>query len=188
MEFPNDKEMALFVGENADKFMYRWQPLLRGGKTNAKFNYAALFLGPYWFAYRKMYKESLIIALFGIVLYMILKIMLKSWDPFENIENISAENRDLLKMYLLLFPAYLNGILLLPVYFMVGLLSNKWYLQHMTQTIESIKLKRLADDDYLKAIENAGGTNGIAVVIVVFCSAIVNLVILNITLSGLISK
>lgn len=44
MEFPNEREMVLFVGENADKFMYRWRPILMGIGRNAKFNYAAFFL------------------------------------------------------------------------------------------------------------------------------------------------
>lgn len=115
-----------------------------------------------------MYKEALIIALFCQVLSMGLGIIQNnmistlSWEP----ENIYVESFILKSVQYLQF----------PVYFIIGLLSNKYYLMYMTKTINAIKKRGLADDEYVVAIEKAGGSN----VKAVYCMIIIYSVYLGI--------
>ena len=50
-----EEDLRAFVGDEADHYLERWQPLLDGGGGFVGFNWPAFFFNWFWFLYRKMY-------------------------------------------------------------------------------------------------------------------------------------
>lgn len=96
-------ELEIFVGNNADKIIYN--PV----------NFAASFLGPWWFAYRKCYFLSIFIPLIWILIVLLVE-------------------------HFLTLPGFIYSLAFFIFYLMF---ANKIYLYHAHRKIKKIKKKHM---------------------------------------------
>ncbi|MBS4025970.1 MAG: DUF2628 domain-containing protein [Clostridia bacterium] len=64
------EELRLFVGNNAEYYLQRWDTMIRTGSL-VSWNWAAFLLSPAWLFYRKMYLSGII--------YLVATVLLKSY-------------------------------------------------------------------------------------------------------------
>ena len=104
-----DKQLRLFVGGNASFYMKKWDHFLFPHKY-AGWNWAAFFLGPVWFAYRKMYSHFFII-----------------YGMYTLVSAVSLTNN-------LIFA--LVGIMSVFIPYIIGSTANKLYYNHARRQIK----------------------------------------------------
>ena len=100
-----------------------------------KFNFPAFFLSVFYLLFRKMYFYSFIVT----VLFIVSNIFIKN-------------------------PLYLSGVTL-TISFIIGLSTNKLYLKHCRNKIDSIRYNSFLDNDlFLQNCRKKGGTSIYSVV------------------------
>lgn len=122
---------ATFVGTNYEYFTRKWR---LANHANQKFtwNWAAFLIGPFWFAYRKMY---LYIAIFMAIV----------------IPETAAE-------ILLGVPAFVTNAISIGITVVLGLFGNYWYQLHVHRKVGRI----MADNQFANksvALRRQGGTS-----------------------------
>lgn len=128
-----------FFETNKDYWTQEAVQLELQGKT--RFNIFAFLLSLGWFLYRKMYRESLIIA--GAI---VLLSILQQW-----IYGLNVMSDDAFILFNLFSTLIISGVL--------GFLANRLYIQHCDQKIAEI-LERNPDESRRQTeIEARGGTN-----------------------------
>ncbi len=71
---PNN-ELKEFIGKNSDYYFKKFSKI-KDSKLNLQLNFSALFFGPIWFFYRKMYKEAILFATILILMSSFLSIII----------------------------------------------------------------------------------------------------------------
>ena len=153
---PTDAELRAFVGDAADDYLKKWIGLRSGGSRFAGFNFVALFFGPAWYLYRKMYWETGVVFLTEFFLsYSLIGIMLAFGFQVEP----SPES-----LGVLILLAWGLGVL-------VALIANPLYYRRAR--LEIARRVAVPEDKRLEQIAKRGGTSiGSAVVGMVLLGAL----------------
>ena len=141
---PLDSELEeVFVGKNYDYYINKWNKL-ENKKSKISWNWAAFFLGPFWFGYRKMYIPVLVIAfmyfLLDLFLYVIQYQFTEETYYFDPVENL----------------------LLIPLSIFVSLFGNYYYLKHTDRNIEKADLQPFNPEQKRTWLKRKGGTSWLA--------------------------
>jgi hypothetical protein len=145
-DLPFDSKLEeVFVGKNYDYYINKWNKL-ENKKSKISWNWAAFFLGPFWFGYRKMYIPVLFIAVMYFILDLFLYIIQYQFTEetyyFDPIENL----------------------LLLPLSIFVSLFGNYYYLKHTDRNIEKVNLQPLNPEQKRTWLKRKGGSSWLGVV------------------------
>jgi hypothetical protein len=151
METQKEKmtDMLVFVDSNLLYYERKWG--IEGNPNKAvNWNFAAFFLGAFWFAYRKMYIWALLDFLFlffgNLALFILLDAM-----------KISSPGVQ--------FFIWIVGIF--SIRFLVGLYGNTLYYRHVQKRVQQIgQSPSLTPDMKVHMMERTGGVSGGAVVAV----------------------
>lgn len=135
MDNLTEREVAAFVGPNADFYVKKWHARLEETGTETGFNWAAFFLAGVWLVYRKMYLGAAIF--FGMIA---LESMLEVWLGVPR----SA-------LYL--------GTLVISLVF--GACGNQWYFSRAQKAIARVTRLGLPHEDALQSLARRGGTNSV---------------------------
>lgn len=82
----NMSELSTYIGKKDEYYIGRFK------NEKNKFNFAALFLGPLWLGYRKMYLESFILGIIISVLGAVLVVYEYSFDTMVSESTIRSVN------------------------------------------------------------------------------------------------
>ncbi len=134
---------AFIGGSNTDYYLERFERLANG--DSGGWNWASFFLRVYWMLYRKMWLSALIwyfVPGFALVaLLLVCAAIAKAAVPFALI-------------------AWGVGYVALP-----GMKGNAWYYKHCEKKIRAVRARGGSKDQMLARIEAAGGTSGIALIL-----------------------
>lgn len=135
-----------FVGKNYDYYIGKWDKI-ETKRNKTSWNWAAFFLGPFWFGYRKMYIP---ILFFGVA-YLIIDLFLYL-SQYEYTE----ENY---------FYSPIDRAIALPISILLGLLGNYIYLKHTNKYIDKSNLLPLNVEQKKLWLKKKGGTSWLGVLI-----------------------
>lgn len=145
-----DQYLIAFVNTNTSYYFRQWRRLITNNPKQylslslvpqAGLNWAAFFLGFFWFMYRKMY-------LFGAMLIIL--------------TTIEAFAEDFLFIYVFGLeetPAGISFVLTMMVSLVTGLYANQVYLLHANRQIHKQQTNTNNHDDTLKNLSRSGGTS-----------------------------
>ena len=135
-----EKKMELFIGENAEYYLDKWNSS-ENPKKKAGWNWAAALCGLLWLGYRKMYNIIMQI----VVLFLVF---------------------DAIKFYLGVDLDSSIGIILAVV---LGMLGNSLYYKHMLKEIENINGEFSDSARELQELKKVGGRSwgGVALTIII---------------------
>lgn len=144
-------EVLAFVFASAQKYAVKFREI-RGGKK-LSFNWAAFFLCPYWFYYRKLYKQGVIFQTVTIILSMLASVplgrldgILGGYTPQQILElepavqqALLADMRGYMLAYILLgLAAFLTAVT-------AGFTANKLYYKYVGRSLDEIKAQETPD-------------------------------------------
>ncbi|MEH6993342.1 DUF2628 domain-containing protein [Neobacillus drentensis] len=138
-----------FVGKNYDFYIGKWDKI-EDKKKKTSWNWAAFFLGPFWFGYRKMY----IPVLFFAAAYLIIDLFL-----FLLHYQYTEESY---------FFSPVDRALGLPVSIILGLLGNYIYLKHTNKYIDKSNLLQMNAEQKMLWLKKKGGTSWLGVLLTFF--------------------
>jgi len=130
-------------------------------EDRTRFNIFALIFGLFWFLYRKMYRESLVILIIIVAITYLEEVMLAN-------DYLSAESR---------FDISLS--INFGVSIVLGLIANRLYLNHCARKVADIQEAALSEEQKLAALEARGGTNILLPAILFLSFTILNYMILS---------
>lgn len=145
---PTTAELRAFVGPRAERYLRHWTDLRSGKSSMASINFAAFFLGPVWYAYRKMYAEVAVI-LCSIAAVGVLELIVES-----SIGEI---------------PAALDSPINIAFGVVMGLLANPLYYRRAKRIISTTSSHD--PQSRLEEIAQRGGTSGASVVVLLLLVA-----------------
>lgn len=153
-----DYYQALF---GRDKDYWTTEAVRLEMEDRTRFNIFALVFGLFWFLYRKMYRESLIILLIIVAITYLEEIMLSNnWISRESQFDISLS---------------IN----LAVSIVLGLVGNRLYLNHCSRKVADIQEAALSEAEKIKALEARGGTNILLPAVIFLSFVMLNYLILS---------
>ncbi|REK12764.1 MAG: DUF2628 domain-containing protein [Planctomycetota bacterium] len=154
--------LGAFVGPRANYYLRRWLPKLEDPEAgDVSMNWAAFFLGGWWMAYRKMYRNVFLLASFQTSCTVAQQFALALMTG---------------NAFLIACMGFLVSVMTM---FVVGLCSNAWYLGHARRQIASMRRQGFHDEQLLMALSRQGGTNFWAGVgVVVLCGMAMGTVIM----------
>lgn len=138
-----------FVGKSYDYYIGKWDKI-EEKRNKTSWNWAAFFLGPFWFGYRKMYIPILFLSAAYLIIDLILYL-----SQYE----YSEENY---------FFSPINRALALPISIFFGLLGNYIYLKHTNKYIDKSNLLTLNLEQKKLWLKKKGGTSWLGVLLT-FC-------------------
>lgn len=141
----DETELRAFVGPRADYFLRKWAPRLQDPSGDVGMNWAALFLGTFWTAYRKMYRVTFIFIGVMILLAIAQQIVFVSLLGGEAV------------------PPGVGAIVNVMSAIVCGLCGNSWYLTHTKRAISAARAGGFQDDHLLYELSRRGGTSWLAV-------------------------
>lgn len=166
----NEEVMRKMIGKGADIYIEKWSKSPEK-KMYMGYNFAALFLGATWLAYRKMYKQATIIMIVLGALIVLLNYSLNSMES----------NMDLFLLYIALSSLKFIPILLGIYLFAFG---NRLYYRHINKLI-NINTQSSDSEPSKKTI---GGTSMIAAISVFTLSIVYFISFILIILSPFVSN
>ena len=110
-------------------------------EDRTRFNIFALVFGIFWFLYRKMYREALVILIIIMAITYLEEVMLAN----NFIDQASQFDISL----------SIN----LGVSIVLGLIGNRLYLNHCARKVADLQEAALSEEQKIKALEARGGTN-----------------------------
>ncbi len=135
-----EAEIRAFVGKNADYYLKKWAPALRG-HGGAGFNLAALLLSGLWLGYRKMYKT--LIILFAIIAAVtILE---------QGVATFGLADPDAVGLF--------GNLVGLVAAIVCGMYGNAWYLSHTRAAIMQVRATGRGGEADLAELSRRGGTS-----------------------------
>jgi hypothetical protein len=135
-----EAEIRAFVGKNADYYLKKWAPALRG-HGGAGFNLAALLLSGLWLGYRKMYKT--LIILFAIIAAVtILE---------QGVAIFGLADPDAVGLF--------GNLVGLVAAIVCGMYGNAWYLSHTRAAIMEVRATGRGGEADLAELSRRGGTS-----------------------------
>ena len=149
-----------FIGSNGMNYIAKFKKMQRGSKIS--FNFAAFFLGPYWYFYRKLYKAGIVIMTVSLAMSIIVTPF--AYDMLEAYEMLlpMLEGGTMTEAQLAEFFAQLTAASVpMAIYFFVSLLfqlvcgfiANPLYKKHVifhAGNAERMKTKPEAMGDIVK--------------------------------------
>lgn len=130
-----------YVGKKSSYYMKHWFKLRQGINADSGFNFAALFYGPLWFLYRKMYLHFVAICLIligeGAVEHYIFKMSPFALDTILSISNVFG----------------------LCLSFSCAFYANRWYFNHVTRKIRAARSSEFKEKSIAKVLKRGGGTD-----------------------------
>jgi hypothetical protein len=165
-DHPTEKELRAFVGPRANYYLDEWRCARPGESRGWSFNWAAHLAPGLWLPYRKMYLLTFLFYT-GVCPVLAVVEVLVSMDVAR-----LAKQRELG----LLYAATALGLVVpLGVWFVCGMAGNRLYLSHTRKKIRRIRSRwestdagqdYLSNDLYLKALSQRGGTNPLALTVI----------------------
>jgi hypothetical protein len=143
---PEELDLRVFVGPNADYYLRSWEPALRMHRVARGFNFWAFLFGVNWLLFRRMYRIAF--AVYAILVAdafveALFCVGMAGWDELPR------------------GPALVVGLI---VALMCGAGANRWYLLHAQKVIAQVDALGLPTDERLKLLQCRGGTRlGVAV-------------------------
>ncbi len=113
-------------------------------------NWAAFFFFGFWMPYRKMYNGTFILYAVGIAHALVDEAFL--------------------------FSNQLSGITSIVAAIICCSWANVWYFNHATSKIRSVRAQGLPEDEHLRAVASAGGTNVFAAIVLLVGAVVVAIV------------
>ncbi len=130
-----------YVGKKSSYYIKHWFKLRQGISADSGFNFAALFYGPLWFLYRKMYLHFFAICLLlvaeGAVEHYIFNVSPFSLNTILSISNVFG----------------------LCMSFSCAFYANRWYFHHVTRKIRSARNNEFEDKSVVRSLKRIGGTD-----------------------------
>lgn len=130
-----------YVGKKSDYYMKHWYKLRQGINADSGFNFAALFYGPLWFLYRKMYLHfaaiCLVLVAEGVIEHYVFKVSPFSLNTILSVSNVFG-------LCLSLSCAYY---------------ANRWYFHHVTRKIRAARFNEFEEKSVSRKLKRIGGTD-----------------------------
>ena len=180
-------EASIYIGQNKEKFIKSFLKA-KFTKGRQKFNWAAFFLSPMWFFYRKIYSAGAAFsgAILGIMLLLLTAVSRSFHDAIEYIvalveDGVVEMSREMWKRYIELIekgarenPEFLEWTSLILLLFVItnliaGFFANRIYLEKIkrdTRKIKQLSPNPLAYKRYLFARGGASVPGAIFCVII----------------------
>lgn len=171
------EDMALFVRQNANKYVYKFQKIKSKKPT---WNWAAFIFAPYWFFYRKMYKlGAIFLALtlllpIGVSAFPSTQTLLQDmslWTEKYNPETIQTlteqeiiQANEELTTIVQKNPAgvvlvFSQSALYISLGLLIGFTANKWYYNYALKSIKKIKAEEKIPQNQKILFLQRGGTS-----------------------------
>ena len=171
------KQVMTFIGSNALKYLQKFRKLESGSKVT--WNWAAFFLSPYWFFYRKLYRPGVIFLTLRLCLTLLL-------FPYENkvldlYQSLSANAANLdqnalqaamQELMQAAMPIYLGLLVLLIMAVVSALLADRLYHNYVSRSITNAKKQETRDGVMLQFFKHGG----VSVLMAVLSYAAVSLI------------
>ncbi|WHY03269.1 DUF2628 domain-containing protein [Neobacillus sp. DY30] len=138
-----------FVGKNFDYYNGKWDNI-EEKKIKTSWNWAAFFLGPFWFGYRKMYIPVLLFAAF--YLAVDLSLFLLKYEYTEETYIFSP----------------IDQAIVWPFSIILSLLGNYIYLKHTNKYIDKSHLLPINAEQKKLWFKKKGGTSWLGVLLTFF--------------------
>ena len=175
-----------FIGTNAMGYISKFKKMQRGKKLS--FNFAAFFLSPYWFFYRKLYKVGIVIMTvvfaMSIVATPAMYEALEVYESFASVAESSVINdAQFTELYNQLIDASLPMLLLMLgtviVHLICGFIANPLYKKYVIE--HSKKAERLGSKKLAMAyIVKNGGASILIAIGAYFAEQIISILVSNI--------
>ncbi|WP_299838458.1 DUF2628 domain-containing protein [uncultured Tenacibaculum sp.] len=133
-----EEEYKLYFGKEADYYLDVLKKIDLENKT--PFNFHAALLGAFWILYRKMYRELLL---------LLVLIYIESYFEEYILFLVNANHSSISIVYQMSLFLWIG---------LIGLFSNKLYINKANREITQIKRLGLSSNDTNKKIESTGGT------------------------------
>lgn len=134
-------QLAAYVKTKADYYLPRWAPLISSGSGRAGWNWAAFFLGAFWFPYRKMYKATFLLYAVSIGEFLLEQAV------FVGIMGLPEP------------PLLVSAVATFTIAGVCGLYANSWYLSHVRGKVEEAERQGHSGNDLLRSLAARGGTS-----------------------------
>ena len=183
-----------FIGTNAMGYISKFKKMQNGKKLS--FNFAAFFLSPYWFFYRKLYKVG-IIFMTAFLAFSILAVpsAMEAMEFFEKVTGIvSSSSSEILNdaqiaeltalmddMYRIMAPTFIFAAINIVLHFVAGFIANPLYKKYViehSKKAEILPSKKLA----MAYIVKNGGASILIAIAAYFAEQLISMLISNIML------
>ncbi len=176
------KQVMTFIGSNALKYLQKFRKLEHGSKLG--WNWAAFFLSPYWFFYRKLYRPGIVFLTLRLCLTLLLfPYENKALDLYQalyaNAANLdeNAIQTALQEIMHTLTPVYIGGAVLLILAVISALLADRLYYNYVRRSIDHAKKQETRDTVLLQFFKRSGVSPLMAVLSYAAISLIPNLIL-----------
>lgn len=155
------RQVMTFVGSSALRYLGKFRKLEGGAKVS--WNWAAFFLSPYWFFYRKMYKPGVIFLTLRLCLTLLLmpyesKALELYQSLFSNMANMdeAAFAAAQQQLFTSIMPVYIGVGVLLVLAVISALLADRLYLGYVRRSMQSAKAQEGRDAFLLQFFKRGG--------------------------------
>lgn len=150
-----EKYLNVYFGSQSNYYTNMYKEFLNGRKFT--FNVISFFFGPFWFLYRKLYIQGLLLLLLAAAVEQLGLLVLKHSGLAENIQTM---------IYL---------VLNLSLSMLAGFMGNYLYMRKMEKNMEEVIVATENEEQRIKLLQKKGGTWILAYVIGGLLLIIVNL-------------
>ena len=175
-----------FIGTNAMGYISKFKKLQSGKKLS--FNFAAFFLSPYWFFYRKLYKVGIVIMTIIFSMSIIATPwMYKTLEAYESfmsaVDSSALNDAQFTELYNQLMDASLPMLLLMfgtvLVHLICGFIANPLYKKYVIE--HSKKAERLGSKKLAMAyVVKNGGASILIAIGAYFAEQLISMLVSNI--------
>ncbi len=138
------KQVLTFIGSNALRYLNKFRRIESGKKVG--WNWAAFFLSPYWFFYRKMYKPGIIFLTLRLCVTLLLTPYESKAVEFYQSFAANAANLDdaalqtaFQQLLTAMTPIYLGVGVLFVMAVVCALIADRLYYNHVKRSITDAK-------------------------------------------------
>lgn len=157
-------DWAMFFGKSSSSYMLRLQQQVTR-KSKISIMFSAFLLGPYYFAYRKMWGLGTVLLIFSILtsIPVLFPMMLEMNSPL--IAGLATETMDILMQ--------ISSFASLFVQILCGLFAMFLYRKHSEKKIKKLRVAFDQDTEYHTALVRKGGVSviGVAVFLIITSAA-----------------
>ena len=155
------RQAMTFIGSGALRYLHKFRKLEGGKKVT--WNWAAFFLSPYWFFYRKMFKPGIIFLTLRLCLTLVLmpyetKALELYQSLFANAANLddAALAAAQQQLFTAITPVYIGVGVLLILAVVSALLADRLYYGYVRRSIETAKAQNGRDAFLLQFFKRGG--------------------------------
>ena len=157
------RQAMTFIGSNALRYLQKFRKLEGGAK--ATWNWAAFFLSPYWFFYRKMYKPGVIFLTLRLCLTLLLMpYESKALELYQSLfANLSSMDEAAFaaaqqQLFTSIIPVYIGLGVLLVLAVISALLADRLYLGYVRRSMQTAKAQESRDAFLLQFFKRGGAS------------------------------